>query len=106
MKKLFSFTLTVLYLYISNTASASEPVIDGVLNEESWQGITPNTVNFQVIPQTLTKLEGNFSYQFITSGHGIYIGISASTISPLRVRTQENDTLFTNDHIQLMIEII
>ena len=105
MKKLFSFTLTVLYLYISNTASASEPVIDGVLNEESWQGITPNTVNFQVIPQTLTKLEGNFSYQFITSGHGIYIGISASTISPLRVRTQENDTLFTNDHIQLMIDM-
>ena len=105
MKKYYNGSLLFLYLFASSNAFANEVVVDGSLNDSGWQSAQRNTVNYQVVPQTLTKVESNFSYQVITTDRGIYIGVVATTKPPLRVRTQENDTLFTNDHIQLMIDM-
>lgn len=105
MNKYFNGSLLFLYLFASSIAFADEVVVDGSLNDSGWHSAKRNTVNYQVVPQTLTKVESNFSYQVITTDRGIYIGVVATTKPPLRVRTQENDTLFTNDHIQLMIDM-
>ena len=105
MNKSFNASLQLLYLFASSIAFATEVVVDGSLNDSGWQSAKRNTVNYQVVPQTLTKVESNFSYQIITTDHGIYIAVVATTKQPLRVRTQENDSLFTNDHIQLMIDM-
>lgn len=86
-------------------AHAIELTIDGVLDEKEWQLATNMTQTYQVLPQTLTPQNNNFSYQIITTNTGLYIGITANIVSALRVRTQENDSVFSNDHFQLMLDM-
>lgn len=105
MKRYLQGSLLFLFLVASSIAFATEVVVDGSLNDLGWQSAKRHIINYQVVPQTLAKVEGNFSYKVLTTDHGIYIGIVATTKQPLRVRTQENDTLFANDHIQLMIDM-
>lgn len=84
---------------------ANEVLIDGKLDDEIWGESIRFKSNYQVIPQTLLKFEGNFYYQYVTSENGIYVGITSFKRNDLRVRTQENDTLFSNDNIQIMLDM-
>lgn len=87
MKKYFNGSLLFIYLFASSITFANEVVVDGSLNDSGWHSAKRNTVNYQVVPLTLTKEEDNFSYQVLTTDHGIYIGVVATTKPPLRVRT-------------------
>ncbi|TLX46339.1 hypothetical protein C1E24_14315 [Pseudoalteromonas phenolica] len=102
MKKLLNLILVSLSLTHLGISFADEAIIDNVL---PWQTVKLNTTSYQVIPQTLTKTECNFHYQILTTELGMYLRVFAPTNTPLRVRTQENDTLFTNDHIQVMLDM-
>ena len=57
MNKSFNASLQLLYLFASSIAFATEVVVDGSLNDSGWQSAKRNTVNYQVVPQTLTKVE-------------------------------------------------
>lgn len=92
------------FIFVFNVY-ALDLTIDGVLDEKEWQLATTMTDNYQVIPQTLAPQNSNFSYQIITTKTGLYIGLKANTVSALRVRTQENDSVFSNDHFQLMLDM-
>ncbi|MCC2605321.1 DUF5916 domain-containing protein [Planctobacterium marinum] len=106
MKALIKYVISLLTLTAPVSVIASDIVIDGSLNEQQWQEQVKHTDNYQVIPQTLLKSDSNFYYQILTSEQGLYVAVSAKKkASPLRVRTQENDTLFTNDHIQIMLDM-
>lgn len=105
MKALIKYVISLLTLTAPVSVIASDIVIDGSLNEQQWQEQVKHTDNYQVIPQTLLKSDSNFYYQIFTSEQGVYLAVSATKENPLRVRTQENDTLFTNDHIQIMLDM-
>lgn len=92
-------------LSVPLVTGASEITIDGDLNEPKWQNQTKHSINYQIIPRTLSKIENNFFYQISTNELGVYIAISATKETALRVRTQENDTLFTNDHVQILLDM-
>ena len=105
MEKRLNLTLFIVSFIYSCNAFASEIIIDGSIDDLTWQKVETNSTNYQVIPQTLTRTEGNFTYQVLTTDQGIYLGISAATKTALRIRTQENDSLFTNDHVQVMLDM-
>lgn len=100
----YLFTM-IAYLLLAFNLQAQEIKIDGVLDESSWQEASASTENYQVSPQTLIQNNHNFSYQLITTKDGIYLGLTARTQSSLRIRTQENDSVFSNDHFQLMLDV-
>ena len=94
----------ITFIIIANV-QATNIVIDGVLNESAWQTAVENTVNYQVFPQTFKQENSNFSYRVITTKNGIFLGLKAKTQHKLRVRTQENDIAFSNDHFQIMLDM-
>lgn len=79
--------------------------IDGLLDEKEWQLVPSKTESYQVLPQTLIPQNTNFTYKLITTKTGLYVGLIAKTYAALRVRTQENDSVFSNDHFQLMLDM-
>lgn len=101
MKSLVNLVISLIGL----TVHASEITIDGSLDEYKWQEQNKHTINYQVVPQTLLRSDGNFHYHIFASEQGLYVAVFAKKENPLRVRTQENDTLFTNDHIQIMLDM-
>lgn len=105
MTLLVKCVVSLFALTISVSVFASGIIIDGSLDEQEWQNQIKYSKNYQVIPQTLTSSYGNFYFQMFTTDHGIYIAVSATKKNSLRLRTQENDTLFTNDHIQVMLDM-
>ncbi len=98
------FLLLFLLVFIPRV-SAIEIELDGVLDELFWQNANKFTTSYQVIPQTFKKSNNNFSYTYFTTKQGIYLGLSANIKSELRIRTQENDTPFSNDHFQVMLDM-
>ncbi len=72
MKKHFIGSILFLFLFASSIALATEVIVDGSLNDSGWQSAKRNKANYQVVPQTLTKVESNFSYQKITTDHSCY----------------------------------
>ena len=105
MRKRFKHTLLLFLGLLSCNVFATEIVIDGVLNDIAWQKVEKSSITYQVVPQTLRQTSGNFYYQVYTTAQGIYLGVSATVSAPMRLRTQENDTLFSNDHIQVMLDM-
>ena len=97
-------TLTIMAnAYANNTST--DIVIDGVLDDDAWETTPVIATNYQVFPQTLSKHHNNFSYRVITTEKGVFLGLKAKTQNTLRVRTQENDKAFSNDHFQIMLDI-
>lgn len=94
----------IAFIIIANV-QAADIVIDGILNESAWQETPENTINYQVFPQTLKQTNSNFSYRVITTKSGIFLGLKANTQHKLRIRTQENDIAFSNDHFQIMLDM-
>lgn len=86
-------------------STAIDIIIDGVLDDGGWNKTAKITENYQVFPQTLSKQHNNFSYRVMTTKKGIFLGLKAKTQNSLRVRTQENDKTFSNDHFQIMLDI-
>lgn len=80
-------------------------IIDGVLDDDGWNTTPVITTNYQVFPQTLSKQQNNFSYRIVTTKKGVFLGLKATTQNILRVRTQESDKTFSNDHFQIMLDI-
>lgn len=80
-------------------------VMDGKLNDIDWNNALSKSTNYEVSPQTFSKKDNNFSYKVITTKTGIYIGLTANRSTDLRLRTQENDTEFSNDHFQIMLDM-
>ena len=105
MKKISFFYIYSLIASFSSTSSESSIIIDGNLNETKWENTAKNTYNYQVSPQTFKEVHNNFSYKYFTTEQGIFLGIKAAVKNELRVRTQENDKLFTNDHLQIMLDM-
>lgn len=79
--------------------------IDGQLNDTLWRDILSESTTYEVSPQTLSKINNNFSYKITTVKTGVYIALIANTPKHLRLRTQENDTEFSNDHFQILLDM-
>jgi hypothetical protein len=79
--------------------------IDGKLDDTIWNDVLSEATNYEVSPQTLNKINNNFSYKVVTAKTGLYIGLTANKSKPLRLRTQENDAEFSNDHFQIMLDM-
>lgn len=84
---------------------ANDINIDGFLDEAAWHSAVEINQSFAVIPQTLNPNNDKFSYKLITTKSGLYIGLKAPIQSPLVLRTQENDTEFSNEHFQIMLDM-
>jgi hypothetical protein len=84
---------------------ATEIIIDGILNPSEWGDTLENNVNYQVDPQTFNTQKDNFTYRIVTTDQGIYLGLTANIKRTLRIRTQENDKTFSNDHFQIMLDM-
>ena len=97
------FTIFYVVLFISFGVQAI--VIDGKINENNWLNTQVQSSNYEVSPLTFNRKHDNFSYQVFTSKTGIYIGLIARKTNNLRLRTQENDTEFSNDHFQIMLDM-
>ncbi|WP_426357984.1 hypothetical protein ACPUVO_16285 [Pseudocolwellia sp. HL-MZ19] len=80
--------------FFSSCAHAVD--IDGKLDDAIWNDVLSETTNYEVSPQTLNKINNNFSYKIVTAKTGLYIGLTANKSKPLRLRTQENDAEFSN----------
>ena len=104
MKTLWVIIVSSIY-FISQQTFAEPVVIDGILDDKVWLEVPLQTTNFEVIPQTLTPIEDNFNYQIYPNPKGLFIAITAVIKGNLRRRTQENDTLFSNDNVQVMIDM-
>jgi hypothetical protein len=83
----------------------SDIVIDGVIDEGLWHTVSEITTNYQVFPQTLNQQNNNFTYRTLTTEKGVFLALEAQYQQNLRVRTQEKDKTFSNDHFQIMIDI-
>ena len=97
-------SLILMFNFI-NDVQAADIIVDGIMDEELWKTTSEVTTNFQVFPQTLNEQFNNFSYRVLTTEKGIFIGLQAITQKTLRLRTQENDKTFSNDHFQIMLDI-
>jgi hypothetical protein len=86
-------------------AYAADIIIDGILNPSEWGNTQINNVNYQVEPQTFQTQKDNFTYRIITTQQGIYLGLTANIKRTLRIRTQEDDKTFSNDHFQIMLDM-
>ncbi|WP_281279975.1 hypothetical protein [Colwellia ponticola] len=75
------------------------------MDDDAWNATPVFTTNYQVFPRTLSKHHNNFSYRVITTEKGIFLGLKATTENILRIRTQENDKVFSNDHFQIMLDV-
>ncbi|WP_241238761.1 DUF5916 domain-containing protein [Colwellia sp. Arc7-635] len=84
---------------------ATEIIIDGILNPSEWGDTLENNINYQVAPQTFNTQKDNFTYRIVTTDQGIYLGLTANIKRTLRIRTQENDKTFSNDHFQIMLDM-
>ncbi|WP_226991066.1 DUF5916 domain-containing protein [Paraglaciecola psychrophila] len=93
------------HLMCAFNAHSQDMIIDGVLDENQWQLTLTLTKSYQVLPQTLVRDDNQFSYRLLTTDKGIYLGLTAKTQKALRVRTQENDSIFSNDHFQVMLDM-
>lgn len=100
---LFVTLIIMANAYANNTST--DIVIDGVLDDDAWETTPVIATNYQVSPQTLSKHRNNFSYRVITTEKGVFLGLKAKTQNTLRVRTQENDKAFSNDHFQIMLDV-
>ena len=90
---------------LSVCTQANEILIDGKLSDNEWEHAFNNELNYEVSPQTLNEIKGIFSYKVLTTSTGLYIGLTANKVEHLRLRTQENDTEFSNDHFQIMLDM-
>ncbi len=79
--------------------------VDGQLNDAIWRDILSESTNYEVSPRTLNKINNNFSYKITTAKTGVYVALIANTPKHLRLRTQENDTEFSNDHFQILLDM-
>ncbi|GHE92530.1 DUF5916 domain-containing protein [Thalassotalea profundi] len=102
---IYLFVLLMLLVSFISKGADRDITVDGLLDEEFWQKTTNLVETYQVSPQTFRKSDNNFSYKFITSEKGIYIALTAIKKNKLRLRTQENDKIFTNDHFQVMLDM-
>jgi uncharacterized protein DUF5916/cellulose/xylan binding protein with CBM9 domain len=105
MKNLLKLIYLLIFAFIVRPVFAVDIIIDGVLNESIWNKTPKQTTNYQVIPQTLQAVSGNFHYQVISGESGIYLGLIAKVKQPLIIRTQENDSLFNNDHFKITLDM-
>lgn len=105
MKHTAQLVLILNILICSRIICADTVKIDGVLDDKPWREVEKISVNYQISPLTLSEVNGNFYYKSIATENGLYLGIYSSSKKPLRIRTQEIDTTFTNDHIQVMLDI-
>jgi hypothetical protein len=99
------FITCIVVSLLSVCSQANEILIDGKLSENEWEHVLNNELNYEVSPQTLNESKGNFSYKVLTTSTGLYIGLTANKVEHLRLRTQENDTKFSNDHFQIMLDM-
>ena len=105
MNPVINVMLVFVSIFATCIVHAVEIDIDGLLDEQEWQLVPSKTESYQVLPQTLIQQNTNFSYKLITTKTGIYVGLVAKTHNALRVRTQENDSVFSNDHFQLLLDM-
>ena len=105
MKHSLFIPLLLLSIIFSYNGYTAEIIIDGILNPTEWESAQENNVNYQVDPQTFNIENDNFTYRIITTEMGIYLGLTAHIKETLRIRTQENDKTFSNDHFQIMLDM-
>ncbi len=99
------FITSIVASLLSVCSQANDILVDGKLSENEWVDAVNNELNYEVSPQTLNDSKGNFSYKVLTTSTGLYIGLTANKVEHLRLRTQENDTEFSNDHFQIMLDM-
>ena len=97
------YPIVLFAIFFSFCSQAVE--IDGQLNDAIWRDILSESTNYEVSPRTLNKINNNFSYKITTAKTGVYIALIANTPKHLRLRTQENDTEFSNDHFQILLDM-
>ncbi|BFT31859.1 hypothetical protein D210916BOD24_30350 [Alteromonas sp. D210916BOD_24] len=100
--KLVFLVISIIYPAVS---LAENVYLDGILDDAIWKNIPRHSTNFQVVPQTFLKNDDNFFYQVYPTQQGLYLAFSARVSGVLRLRTQENDTLFSNDNVQIMLDM-
>lgn len=105
MKHSLFIPLLLLSIIFSYNGYTAEIIINGILNPTEWESAQENNVNYQVDPQTFNIENDNFTYRIITTEMGIYLGLTAHIKETLRIRTQENDKTFSNDHFQIMLDM-
>jgi hypothetical protein len=105
MKHLLFIPLILLGAIFTCNVYATKITIDGILSSSEWGDTLENNVNYQVEPQTFNPQKDNFTYRILTTEQGIYLGLTANIKRRLRIRTQENDKTFSNDHFQVMLDM-
>lgn len=89
--------------FMAFTSAAKNNPLADKLDHAKWQ--TNKSINYQVNPQTFEPANGNFSYRILTTETGILLRLTATIVDDLRMRTQENDTEFSNDHFQIILDM-